>query len=358
MPRHNNFSNIDMRDMIAVYCQQNFNGLAAKREYLRRYPDRLQPNHQTFKHLFRNLGESGSFRPKRDNLGRPKMITPDLEDEVMVRVDDDSQVSTRRLSSGLGISKTSILKILHREHFHPYHFTPVQNLLPTDLPLRCRFANDIRNRQNLDHSFVDKILFTDEATFTRRGVFNLRNNHYWDIENPHVKRERHFQHEFKINVWCGIIGNHFLGPCELPRNLNGDNYLHFLQNDFIDLLEDLPLNLRQNMWFMQDGAPPHYTRTVRSYLDNNFPERWIGRGSHFPWPPRSPEFNPLDFGVWGAMKQHVYKNVINTRNQLWEEINAATVSFQPMMLFNMRRSFMERIDKCIEENGGHIEHLL
>lgn len=358
MPRHNNFSNTEMRDMVTIYCQQYFNGRAATREYFRRYPNRLQPNHQTFQNLFRNLGESGSFRPKRDNLGRPRIITPDQEDEIMVRVADDPQVSTRRLSSALRISKTSVLKRLHLDKYHPYHFTPVQNLLPADLPLRYQFASDIRNRQNLDPTFINRILFTDEATFTRRGIFNLRNNHIWEIENPHVKRERHFQHEFKINVWCGIIGDHFLGPYEFPHTLNGENYLHFLQNDFINLLEELPLNLRQNMWIMQDGAPPHYTREVRTYLNINFSERWIGRGSHFPWPARSPDFNPLDFGVWGAMKQLVYKNPINTRNQLWEEINAAAVSFGPMMLFNMRRSFMERMDKCIEENGGHIEHLL
>ncbi|KAJ8947185.1 hypothetical protein NQ318_015531 [Aromia moschata] len=40
--------------------------------------------------------------------------------------------------------------------------------------------------ENLD--FLNKILFTDEATFTRRAVFNWRINH----------------HEF-VNIWCGVI---------------------------------------------------------------------------------------------------------------------------------------------------------
>lgn len=52
----------------------------------------------------------------------------------MVRIEDDSQVSTRRLSVGLEISKTSILKRLHLEKYHPYHFTP----------LRYQFASAIR----------------------------------------------------------------------------------------------------------------------------------------------------------------------------------------------------------------------
>lgn len=72
----------------------------------------------------------------------------------MVRIEDDSQVSTRRLSVGLEISKTSILKRLHLEKYHPYHFTPVQNLLPADLPLRYQFASAIR---------TGKILITPSA---------------------------------------------------------------------------------------------------------------------------------------------------------------------------------------------------
>ncbi|KAJ8948968.1 hypothetical protein NQ318_022992 [Aromia moschata] len=61
-----------------------------------------------------------------------------------------------------------------------------------------------RNRQ--DAYFVNKILFTDEATFTRRGIFNRKNCHIWANQNPNANWVRHFQHEFKINIWCGIIG--------------------------------------------------------------------------------------------------------------------------------------------------------
>jgi hypothetical protein len=44
------------------------------------------------------------------------------------------------------------------------------------------------------------------------------------------------------------------------------------------------------MWFylQQDGAPPHYHRHVRAYLDDTLPERWIGRRGAIEYPPRSP----------------------------------------------------------------------
>ncbi|EZA58788.1 hypothetical protein X777_14957 [Ooceraea biroi] len=49
------------------------------------------------------------------------------------------------------------------------------------------------------------ILWTDEATFTRRGIFNSHNSHVWAHNNPHTTRQRNFQHEFRCNVWMGML---------------------------------------------------------------------------------------------------------------------------------------------------------
>ncbi|KAJ8940109.1 hypothetical protein NQ318_016025 [Aromia moschata] len=75
----------------------------------------------------------------------------------------------------------------------PYHYTPVQQLLPQDLPVRLQFTQFLQNMQTENPDFLNKILFTDEATFTRWGVFNWRNNHLWDSENPHPLKQRPFQ---------------------------------------------------------------------------------------------------------------------------------------------------------------------
>jgi hypothetical protein len=33
------------------------------------------------------------------------------------------------------------------------------------------------------------------------------------------------------------------------------------------------------MWLGQDGAHPLFSRQVRNWLNNHFPDKWIGRGS-------------------------------------------------------------------------------
>jgi hypothetical protein len=75
-------------------------------------------------------------------------------------------------------------------------------------------------------------------------------------------------------------------------------YVDFLQSEIPLLLEEVPLAKRLRMVFQHDGAPAHYNRLVTHHLNLTFPERWIGCGGYIQWPPKSPEYIPLDF-VYG-----------------------------------------------------------
>jgi hypothetical protein len=48
-------------------------------------------------------------------------------------------------------------------------------------------------------------------------------------------------------------------------------------------------------------------RIVRQFLNEAFPNRWIGRGEAISWPARSPNLTPLDFFLWGFVKEKVYR---------------------------------------------------
>ena len=57
------------------------------------------------------------------------------------------------------------------------------------------------------------------------------------------------------------------------KSITSPIYLDLLQFYVIPQLE----HLQPNILFQQDGAPPHWSLNVREYLDNVFPNRWIGR---------------------------------------------------------------------------------
>lgn len=163
------------------------------------------------------------------------------------------------------------------------------------------------------------------------------------------------QDRWSLNVWGGILGNFVIGPYFFDGTLTGQNYLLFLQNNLPELLEDVPIQTREQMWLQHDGAPVHNTREVKNYLDNMFPNRWIGRGGPKRWPARSPDLTKMDFFLWGYVKEEVYKMEPTTKEEMKERIKAVFRNINDQMLVNVSASFVSRLGLCIEKNGGHFE---
>lgn len=152
-----------------------------------------------------------------------------------------------------------------------------------------------------------------------------------------------------------------IGPFELPPRLNGQNYLHFLQNDLDDLINraDLPPQIRNQLILIQDGAPPHYAVEVRDYLNARFPDRWIGRASPgINWPARSPDLNVNDFFLWGHVKNIVYRGDTSNRAETLQRIHQAFADIPPQTIRRATQSFTRRLEMCIANDGRHFEHLL
>jgi len=71
-----------------------------------------------------------------------------------------------------------------------------------------------------------------------------------------------------------------------------------LQKFFLPELENNALV--ENCYFQQDGAPVHYARKVRDYLNQVFPDRWIGRRGPLEWAARSPDLTPCRTFFFGV----------------------------------------------------------
>lgn len=281
-----------------------------------------------------------------------------LEQMVVGIAVSEPSVSTRRIAARLNTSQSTVWRILRRNMLHPYHMTPVQDLLPTDSHRRAEFCRYILEQHELDANYLNRILWTDEAKFTRDGVFNYHNEHFWSPSNPHMTRTRSFQHRFSFNVWAGVIGNTLLGPIFLPDIINSENYLSFLHDTYQIILDEVPLSVREHIIFQHDGAPPHCGSQVRQWLNRTF-NNWIGRGGTIEWPPRSPDLTPLDFYVWGCMKNFVYARRINNEEQLRDLILEAGQKLKDnIRQIDIVSTIRRRLHLCLIKNGEHFEQLL
>ncbi|KAJ8942137.1 hypothetical protein NQ318_021645 [Aromia moschata] len=113
------------------------------------------------------------------------------------------------------------------------------------------------------------------------------------------------------------------------------------------------------MWYLHDGAPPHFARQVRDFLNVECPNRWIGRNGPIHWPARSPDLTPCDFYLWGHMKQLVYSKPVNSIEELTARIRVAaeTIREDPTVFGRVRASLERRARDCIDNNGLQFQHL-
>lgn len=213
----------------------------------------------------------------------------------------------------------------------------------------------------MDRRFFERVMFTDESIFTSKRMINKQNTRRWTRNNEHWEFEIEPDERFKTMVWCGIINNRLVGPHFFHENLNGERYLEFLQEDLPQYLQQagVPEQVRQRMWFQQDGAPPHRAAIVRQYLNEIFPNRWIGIGGPMYWPPKSPDLAPPDFYLWGKLKEAVYATEPESLEELEEAIRNACAAIPVRDLQRCHETFIQkRVNLCIDVAGGRFEHFI
>ncbi|XP_066157759.1 uncharacterized protein [Euwallacea fornicatus] len=353
----------ELTDMHLIFGKCDSNSRAARRCYQEIYPNRRIPSRKLFVSIDLRLRETGSLRNINKNAGRPRTTrTVENEEQILRHFEQDNTLSTRRIGAMQNIPHSVVWRVAKEQALYPYHLLQVQELLPTDFGKRTTFCNWVLHKIERESDFAKNILFTDEASFTKDGVFNSRNNHKWSEENPRETVVTQSQNKFKINFWVGILGTKILGPVELPQNLNGGHYLNFLTHQLPEVLEHIDLQTRRKMWLMHDGAPAHYSRNVRTHLNNTFPTKWIGRGYDAPqkWPPRSPDLNPLDFFLWGNVKEKVYSRPIPNENFLRQRIEDvfADIKQNERSIEKVQFNFLKRVRACIRSGGKHFEQFV
>jgi hypothetical protein len=91
--------------------------------------------------------------------------------------------------------------------------------------------------------------------------------------------------------------------------VTGVVYLYKLEEFLIPILEE---GGPDDTLFQQDGLPPHFNKELKGVFNRKIPEKYIVRGGPITSPPRSPDLTPLDFFVWGYIKDAVYVSSLAT----------------------------------------------
>lgn len=247
-----------------------------------------------------------------------------------------------------------------------------QMLSQNDRRFRAHYCNLMKFKLRDDPSFLDFVIWSDEAIFKLNGQMRRNAVRYWsDGTNKKVYPRRNSQDSLMVLVaiWPGgIIGPFFFS--DLPRiqprgrreSITHEKYLQMLHSYMLpELEEQIPMDdpeIRRKVWFQLDGAPIHTANNVKEFLDVYFPRQWIGNGGHIAWPPNSPDLTPLDFSFWGELKRKVFRRSPSTKVAMKQAIIEECATFTLDYLNNICiKEVIRRFYLVCERNGDYIEQL-
>lgn len=342
-------ASLQEKSKCVLWFHETHSAVTVQRNFVRNFR-RPPPDVKSIKSWYAKFQVRGSVCDN-ERTGRPR-VNQDTVDAVRHAFLQNPRKSVRKASRELQIPRSTVHKILKKElKFLAYKLQVVQKLEQNDFPLRTEFANKVLDRLELNENYLKRICFSDEATFHVCGKVNRHNCRIWGSENPRTVIV-HERDSPKVNVWCGVMHDRIIGPFFFAEaNVNRWSYLDMLELYAVPQLQEL----QPEIIFQQDGAPPHWARCVRDFLNATFPERWIGRGGPTKWPPRSPDLTPLDFFLWGFVKDIVYSSPVADLETLKRRITNAVMSVTVDMLTKTWNEIKNRLVDIQDTRGAHIE---
>lgn len=289
--------------------------------------------------------------------GRPSLITDETIDavtEIMDALKTSGAIpNSRNIAGSLDLSAATVWRIL-RAHLHlfPYKIQIGQLLTESQKERRTQFCINFLSNF-IENDLYKDILFSDEAYFSVNGLVNRQNTRFWGSEQPREVVEKKSFDE-KLLVWAGFSYSYRIPIVILEGNLNSEIYLDMLKRHVLPYLQSN--GAMRTSIFQQDGARCHTSEQSLNFLRQKFANRILSDRTDRPWPPNSPDLTPLDFFLWGYLRNQVYKNPRpKTIFELREKIIQCYNEIPRAMFRHACCAVPKRIQLCLERQGGHFE---
>ena len=135
----------------------------------------------------------------------------------------------------------------------------------------------------------------------------------------------------------------------------GDRYRAMLNEFLFKIIEEEDIGY---IWFQQAGAMCHTAKATLDVLRPVFEDRIISRRAAVVWKPRSCNLTPLNYYLWGAVKDKCYADKSETIDALKDNIREVIGVIQLHTIGNVLKNFAERIGYCLVSRGSHLNEII
>ena len=231
------------------------------------------PDHKTVISWKNKLQETGCLVRNRPGQGRPVTASGDTDCEEVVSATEEamgatSPTSVRQISRQTGKSATTVWRILKKFGVRYWKAKVRQQLNDGDEDRRVEFCELMIEKFNENgNDFVNRLFFADEANFHVSGHVNRHNCFYYSMTDPNVIWEKPVNSP-RICVWAAISNTGVISFKIIRDNMDGSMFLRICEENIAPIFLDDPMKI-----LVHNGAPCHYDKRVRNFLNEVLPGR-------------------------------------------------------------------------------------
>lgn len=152
-----------------------------------------------------------------------------------------------------------------------------------------------------------------------------------------------------VMMWLAITSDGRSRLVTCPDRVNSDSYQKSILTPNLNFIRQRNPSLRDNVVFMQDGAPAHTSASTRAFLTkhrvNLLPE----------WPPQSPDLNPVEH-CWGKIAKALVGRRFPNKLALETAIHEEWAKVPPSYIQTLYGSMVRRLTAVQLAKGGNTRY--
>ncbi|CAF1008388.1 unnamed protein product [Rotaria sordida] len=279
--------------------------------------DGIHISQPTVSNVKRKIGRQRNSESKIKIYRKKPSQTTSIVNKVIKKIDVEDPPTQRAIAKSLRISQSTVSNIIKNSGFILRKKTKVHKLTSSNIIKRRERSRQIYRR--LARQRYKRFITTDEAWFHLDTSSGKRKVCYIKKTDPDYNRmiiQQNTSRPKGFMVWGGVSTQdkttlRLVAP---GTKVNSNYYINKVLKPFLprDVPRLFSKKQKRKWYFHQDSAPSHTSKETIQYLNENKinyikPEEWM---------PASPDAAPMDYAIWGYLKQQLNRTDTKSLDEL------------------------------------------